>query len=321
MVEKISFEEQFMAGKPLDQVLKYQAAASKRLATELGEMDAAAAARQGIARVGDYLEEAQVFVDNWGKMQGISSGYAQIDNLTHGFVGGELIVLGGYTSRGKTQLATNIAWRTAKAGRGVLFVTLEMTKPMITSRLMRLGEIDHETPIYFQTADQLEPSDLDAVIGQAVKMGVEFVIVDHLHYFARGDNILGRVGEVTYEFSGLAKKYNLPVLLLSQLSRPDRSKHKGKLAIPVLSDLKESGYIEQDADIVLMVHRNFKADDETDLTIDPHEVFVAQRKNRSRGMIGSQVIVLTHEMSDGVTLSEPAKIANLEMFPGAQVVD
>lgn len=284
----------------------------------LVEPDVAKEQRTDLDSIGQHLLAAEEYVENWGKIQGLSSGYQKLDEGTFGFLPGELIILGGYTSRGKTQLALNMAHRMTLAGKGVLFVSLEMTKPIITSRFVKLGGIDTETPIFFQSAEVMEPAEMDELVRKAKLDGAEFVIIDHLHYFARGDNVIGKVGEVTRSFKRLALKHEIPILLLSQLSRPDKASRVGKLDIPNLSDLKESGYIEQDADIVLMVHRFTRDDAKLDESIDPHKVFVAVRKNRNRGMEGNLVTILHHDYDGGVILSEvdlhpkPA-----DMFPGA----
>jgi len=303
---KPTWADRILAGRTLTEIMTLQRALGARLATELDAKDAAHETASQLDSIYQYEEAAIEYREKWGKMQGVSSGYASIDQLTHGFVGGELVVLGGYTSRGKTQLAINITHRLAHKGLPVLFVTLEMTKAMLTSRFMRLGEIGADTPIFFQSQDAIEPEDLAPLIGRAKSDGCQFVVIDHLHYFARGDNMLGKVGEVTRAFKRLAVEYNLPILLLSQLSRPDKAKRVGRLDVPSLNDLKESSYIEQDADIVLMIHRDLPDDNSSDPDIDPSLVYVVQRKNRNRGMIGSQRVQLRHDASNGVVLSEPS---------------
>lgn len=257
--------------------------------------------------IGQHVADAAELIENWGKMQGLSSGYRSIDAITHGFLGGELIVLGGYTHRGKTQTAINISYRMAMKGVPVLFITLEMPKKVITSRFMRLGEIDEGTPVFFQHVESLDVEAINDLIVKAKANGCQFVVIDHLHYFARGSDLLGKVGESVLAFKQMAIRYNVPLMLLSQLRRPESSLKK-KLSIPSLGDLKESGYIETDADIVLMVHRNMPEDNPADnLSTDFGEVFVAQRKNRNRGMIGSQVATLRHNVDNGVLLYEESK--------------
>lgn len=297
------FERYFkgLEDQELSEALK---AGHRALADRVGQTDEEIEAKSEIVSIGQYTEAAQDLVNNWGKMQGLTSGYRCIDELTKGFVGGELVILGGYTHRGKTQLAINMADRIAKEGVAVLFITLEMTKPILTSRFMKLGQVDQETAVFMQSEDVVEPRDVEPMIVKAKGSGCGFVIIDHLHYFARGDNMLGKVGEVTRDFKRLAIKYDIPILLLSQLSRAEKSHKKGKLAIPSLSGLKESGYIEQDADVVLMVHRDMPEDYPEFEGGDYSEVLVAQRKNRNRGMTGSQVVRLRHVEENGVRLIE-----------------
>lgn len=288
-----------------EEAAAHDIALHKRFAKHIGEEAVEREERSQIDAAWQHNEAAAEMLANWGQIQGLRSGYVGIDALTKGFMPGELVILGGYTSRGKTQLAVNMAWRMVQAGIRVLFVTLEMTKPQLNTRFMRLGEIQVDTPLFYQSLDVLAPADIDGLIERAKGDGVQFVVVDHLHYFARGNNILGQVGEVTRDFKRLALKHELPILLLSQLSRPEKLGPKAKLKVPSLSDLKESSYIEQDADIVLMVHRNFAEDG--DENVDPADVVVAQRKNRPRGMEpGRNATLLRHDMENGVRLFEPS---------------
>lgn len=313
---KLTFEERFVAAKTAEELVALSAAIGKRLALELREP--VEAGRFEVVPATHYLKDAQYFQQNWGKMQGLSTGYAGIDRLTLGLAAGELIVLGGYTSRGKSQLAINIAHRVASGGTSVLFVTLEMTKAQIVARLMQLGNLPDN--LYLQAADALEAADVASVVERASAYGVGLVVIDHLHYFARGADLLGKVGEVTRDFKRLAVTQGVPVLLLSQLRRPVVSGGKRSTDVPGLGDLKESGYIEQDADIVLMVHR-ITAEDVPDQQFahDFNEVTVAQRKNRNRGMVGEQKITLRHDQANGVRLFEESRIS--AVFPGAREVE
>lgn len=224
----------------------------------------------------DHVESARDRLKNYGKFQGLSSGYSSIDQLTKGFVAGELSVLAGKTSYGKTTLAINMANRMALNGARVLFVTLEMTHAEITSRFMYLnnGETEDFAQVaantIFQDNDELDWTDVDGLIANAKQqLNVDFVVIDHLHYFTRElDKVAEDLGRITKELKKNAVRHNLPILLISHV----RKTGKGEAA--TIDDLRGSSYIAQDADIVLMVGRNPANESDMNVRIE---------KNRNRG--------------------------------------
>lgn len=221
----------------------------------------------------DYEEAAQERFATWGEMQGMSSGYEIIDNMTKGLVGGELIVIGARTSVGKTQLSTNIAYRVAREGSPVLFVTLEMTKVELTSRIMKIADPMPVTnlPIYYQSAGELDWRDVDQLMGNAIKSGVKLVIIDHLHYFSRStENAAQEIGRVTKQFKKNAVEHNVPVILVSHVR-----KMVGKQKKPTSEDLRDSSFVAQDADIVIMLHKELNNTERVEAFLE---------KNRNRGI-------------------------------------
>lgn len=226
----------------------------------------------------DYIDDAKKLVDTWGKMQGISSGYPSIDRLTKGFVGGEVIVIGGATSNGKTTLAVNIAANVVAQSKTVLFITLEMSKTQLTSRLMYVNDKfeENSTLLVYQKADEFTWKDVDGLVATAVKnMNVDLVIIDHLHHFTRElENVSEDLGRITKEFQKNSKRHNVPIILIS---------HTRKGAGDSIDDLRGSSYIAQDADIVLMVARDETA---------PDLITVSVQKNRNRGYNKDDNLVL-----------------------------
>lgn len=234
-------------------------------------------ARTGLTHVVEHLEEAKHRYDNWGKIRGLRTGYTNLDKLTMGLVGGELIVLAGPTSFGKTAVALNVTHKIASKQTPVLFVTLEMTHAEITSRLMKMAEPTDisNLPIFFQLSESLDWRDIPTIMKKAVADGAKLVVVDHLHYLVRGvDNTAAEVGKIVQSFKRAAIKHNVPVLLLAQLRRIN-DRVDGKRREPDIDDLKESSYIAQDADVVLMVNR-------TDL--DSEDLTVKLLKHRTAGI-------------------------------------
>lgn len=220
-----------------------------------------------------YTDAAKEIAANWGKFQGLSSGYPSLDRLTKGFVSGELTVVAAKTSVGKTALAVNIANNLALNGTPVLFVTLEMTKPQLASRFMYLNGGDTEdyaqvaSMISLQKTNELDWRSIDGLIGNYCNNFTNgFVVIDHLHYFTRElEKVSEDLGRLTMEFKKNAAEHNVPILLISHV-------RKGNGDI-TMEDLRGSSYIAQDADIVLLCGRS---DDGTKLGI-------RVEKNRNRG--------------------------------------
>lgn len=221
----------------------------------------------------DYTEEAKAIQENWGRFQGISSGYDTIDKLTKGFVGGELTVIAAKTTVGKTALAVNIANRVALKGTPVLFVTLEMTRPQLTSRFLFINGGDTDSYrkvaplVVMQRSDELDWKSIDGLIGNFCKDFTNgFVVIDHLHYFTRElENVSEDLGRITKELKKNAIRHNVPVVLISHVR-----KSNGRISI---EDLRGSSYVAQDADIVLLCGRSD----------DGKKLGVRIEKNRNRG--------------------------------------
>jgi replicative DNA helicase len=222
----------------------------------------------------DYTEQARERLASFGKMQGLSSGYPSIDRLTKGFVGGEMVVIAGKTSFGKTTLAMNIANRMGLAGKRILFVSMEMTHVELTSRYMFIngGENEDYTTVaantLFQKNDELDWKSIDGLIEHAKEaLNVDIVIIDHLHYFTRElQNVAEDLGRITKEIKKNAIRHDIPVLLISHVRKTNQS--------ATMEDLRGSSYIAQDADIVLMVGR---------IPEDESLMIVRIEKNRNRG--------------------------------------
>lgn len=234
----------------------------------------------GMDLASDYTEQAKERMANWGKLQGLSSGYPEIDRLTKGLVGGELVVIAGATSQGKTTVALNIANNVAGAGVPVLFVTLEMTKAEVTARLMKMNGGDNEgyqnaaSVLAYQREDELNWKDIDGLIAKAkTELGVGLVVIDHLHYFSRElEHLSEDLGRITKELKKNAIRHDVPIALISHVRK--RGSGESKKA-PDIEDLRGSSYIAQDADIVLMVARSPDYPDKMVVRVD---------KNRNRGI-------------------------------------
>lgn len=211
--------------------------------------------------------------------KGIPTGIGSLDSTITGLNRSDLILLAARPGMGKTSFALNIARNVAvKSKRRVAFFSLEMTKEQLASRLLstegliegtklRTGKLTNEEWVrLIEAGDVLSKADMyfDDTPGITVPemkaklrrlKNIDLVIIDYLQLMAasrRIDNRVQEISEITRNLKILAKEFNVPVITLSQLSRASeqRAEHK-----PQLSDLRDSGSIEQDADIVLFLYR------------------------------------------------------------------
>ncbi|MFA6280361.1 MAG: replicative DNA helicase [Bdellovibrionales bacterium] len=222
---------------------------------------------------------------------GVTTGLRDMDRKLGGFQKSDLIILAGRPSMGKTALATNIAINAAKAhhdssgkeGSAVAFFSLEMSSEQLSTRLLgdyssvpsdkiRRGEIKQDdfnkfleatkflsrAPLYIDDTPGLTVAALRTRARRLKRLvpALGLIVIDYLqllHGMAKGsDNRVQEVSEITRGLKGLAKELEVPVLALSQLSRAVESREDKH---PQLSDLRESGSIEQDADVVMFVYR------------------------------------------------------------------
>jgi replicative DNA helicase len=213
----------------------------------------------------------------------VLSGFAGLDEFLGGFQRSDLIIVGGRPSMGKTSLALSLARNAAvEQGACVALFSLEMARePLVLRLLASEAEVDSrqvrlghhteeqeqrimdaigrlsEAPIYIDDTPQLRVVEMRSKTRRLYyERGVDLIIVDYLQLMQgdrRSDNRVQEVSEISRSLKGLAREINAPVLAVSQLSRaPEgRASHE-----PQLSDLRESGSIEQDADVVIFVYRD-----------------------------------------------------------------
>ena len=245
---------------------------------------------------------------------GIPCGIGELDRMITGLNKSDLIILGARPGMGKTSFALNIVRNVAvNTGRTVCFFSLEMTRDQLAQRMLsseagikseklRTGELDEDewtrlaqagdalskADIYFDETSSITVPEMKAKLRRMKK--VDLVVIDYLglmHSARQIDNRVQEISEITRNLKIMAKELKVPVIACAQLSRGTEA--KGKSHKPALSDLRDSGSIEQDADIVLFLYRDAyydseKADDEDLSDQTKSECIVA--KNR-HGEIGS----------------------------------
>jgi replicative DNA helicase len=246
---------------------------------------------ESLRRTVESAEKAQA---RGGKISGVASGFADLDSLLGGLQPSDLIIIAGRPGMGKTSLATNMAFHAARAyaqdiaegvelprGCPVLFFSLEMAAQQLSARILseqteiemwkirngKFSESEWENfvlkmqdlstlPLYIDDTGGISIAQIAARarrLKREKKVGL--VIIDHIQLVAPSRRVENRVQEITEISKGLkvlAKELDVPVIALSQLSRGVDSRDDKR---PVLSDLRESGSIEQDADVVMFVYR------------------------------------------------------------------
>ncbi|MDB0034475.1 replicative DNA helicase [Alphaproteobacteria bacterium] len=222
-----------------------------------------------------------------GQYSGVVSGFNDLDNMLGGLQNSDLVILAGRPSMGKTALATNIAFNAAKyysneeeKGSVVMF-SLEMSAEQIGLRILaeqsripsdklRKGELNekdsaalsstyqeiHQLNFFFDDSPNLTVSELRSKLRRYKKLyNIKLVLIDYLQLIKSErsrDNRVNELSEITRSLKQLAKEFDLPVVSLSQLSRQVENRDDKR---PLLSDLRESGSIEQDADVVMFIYR------------------------------------------------------------------
>lgn len=228
-----------------------------------------------------YIEEAKKINEHAGEVQGLSTGFKGTDDLTLGMTGGELIIVSGPPSAGKTQLVTHWAYYNAKNAHKVLFVTLEMTKAQLTNRVMAasgtdLSELGYGA-IEYQKEDDLTSLDIPLLVADAVKDNCELIVIDHLQFFAdeTKDDKWSAAASAVRDFKVAARANEVPVILIVHINKLKENKR------PTVNDIQGSALIRGHADQILLVWR----DERPGATkLEANTIEVTNWKNRLRGL-------------------------------------
>lgn len=261
-----------------------------------------------------WFEELQARHERGGGMVGLATPWAKLNRLTLGLCPGDLIIVAGRPSMGKSAVAVNLATSASLSGKRVMFFNLEMTDTSIFSRCIAsianvpLGMLRAGLPktapdeYWAATTDAFKRMrDADLVIDDTpglaasqivarakrehMRRPLGMIIVDHLHLLklAGGDRTDREIGEATAALKNLGKALGCPVVLLSQLNRGLESRTNKR---PQMQDLRESGAIEQDADLILFLYRDdYYAEREGRASDYPGfvEMFIAKQREGEAG--------------------------------------
>jgi len=248
-------------------------------------------------------------MDSGGDLfSGLNTGYAGIDAILQRMRPGDLIILSGLTSMGKTFFAQNIIHKLARNGVSVMFFSLEMTPEQASERFimidsginsdkfsggilsldsLELVEVENSItklsslPIYFYNGEgDINKDKLEEISKIAVdQFGCQLIVVDHLHYFAESPDDTKQVSEIVRKAKVIARDNEIPLIMISHVRKLE---NEGKT--PSISDLRNSSLIGQDADIVMMVHRE-KPDDQNDIEAGKTVVHILKNRHGKRGQV------------------------------------
>ena len=254
----------------------------------------------------DTLKTVEKLYERKEMVTGVPTGYDDLDRLTAGLQPADLIVVAGRPSMGKTAFSLNIATNAAFAGTGVAVFSLEMAKEQLVLRMLcsearvdnskirsgYLGERDfpklanaagrlHEAPIYIDDTPAISILELRAKARRLVRdrtKRVGLIVVDYLQLMrgmGQANNREQEISEISRSLKALAKELHVPVIAISQLNR--RVEDRGDKR-PMMSDLRESGAIEQDADVIMFIYRDEVYNPKSD-NKGIAEVIVAKQRN------------------------------------------
>jgi replicative DNA helicase len=257
----------------------------------------------------DRMEELH---RNKGALRGVRTGYKGLDNMTAGLQKSDLVILAARPAMGKTTLVTNLAYNVATiAKQPVLFFSLEMSKEQLVDRMLadasgvdawniRTGNLSDddfgklseamgelaEAPIYIDDTPGLSVLQMRTKARRAAHdQPLGLIIIDYLQLMqgsgASQGNRVQEVSEISRGLKLIARELNVPVIALSQLSRSVESRSP---QIPQLADLRESGSIEQDADIVMFIYREAYYDPETERE-NITDLIIAKHRNGPTGKV------------------------------------
>ena len=230
----------------------------------------------------DVFNQLEERAKSGGNITGLTTGYTDLDRMTSGLQKSDLILLAARPSMGKTALALNIAMNVVKTGASVALFSLEMSKEqyvqriismesMVDSTKLRTGNLDDDDwtrlintmslisnyNVYIDDTPSVSLFEMMSKCRRLkIEKGLDLIVVDYLQlmsYGGRTDSRQQEISNISRGLKALARELDCPVMALSQLSRAPEQRNDHR---PIMSDLRESGAIEQDADVVMMLYRD-----------------------------------------------------------------
>jgi replicative DNA helicase len=261
--------------------------------------------KNSIAKIEDlYKRKADI--------TGVPSGFAQLDHMTSGLHGGELLIVAARPSMGKTAFSLNLAQHIAlRAKKTVAYFSLEMSREAVMIRLLasearinmkdiRSGKISDsawpkliqaaglisDSSLYIDDTSGISPTEVRARARRLKsQFGLDCIMIDYLQLMDLKQKVESReraVSEISKSLKSLAKELDVPVIALAQLNRGVEGRTEKR---PMLSDLRESGSIEQDADVIMMLYREDYYDKENQEVMGNAEIIIGKQRNGPTGTV------------------------------------
>ena len=271
---------------------------------------------EGFTRIKEMLwptmERIETLQKSGKAITGVPSGFADLDSLTSGFQPSELVVVAARPSMGKTAFCLNVASNAALEGQGIAIFSLEMSKESLVHRMLtamarvdsqrvrqgtlrdfdftqlaRAAGILQSCPIWIDDTPALTLLEMRSKARRLkAENDIRMVVVDYLQLMRspeHAENRVQEISDISRSLKALARELEIPVVALSQLSRA--SEQRGGERKPILSDLRDSGAIEQDADLVIFIHRAEYYDREDESKRGLAEIMLSKNRNGPTGDI------------------------------------
>lgn len=259
----------------------------------------------------DLLDHTERMSERGGQPVGLTTGLIDLDRQLEGLKGSELIILAARPGMGKTSLALGIALHVVAQGKGVGLFTMEMSRQQVMQRMVAMetgidlqriirgGLQEREWPLFYESLGRISEApmwidDSETITPSALlakcrrldaRYGLDLVVVDYLGLMTSNrqrDNQTQEIGDISRGLKGLSKRLNIPVLALAQLNRGVESRQDKR---PQLADLRDSGNVEQDADVVMFIYRDEYYHPETTQRANVAELNVAKHRNGPTGKV------------------------------------
>ena len=283
----------------------------------IGESFARGTSKTGPQRIDDVLANVVTQLDEIRLrpegLVGLDTGFIGLNNKTLGFQNGNLIILAARPAMGKTALALNFAQSALMSNKSVVIFSMEMPAESIAMRMLAAwGSIDmrrimsadmnedewgrfmngvtllQDKHLYIDDRSDLSPSEVRATCRRIAKNhpdGLGFVLIDYMQLMrvpGMGENKVNEMGEISRSLKALARELNCPVVALSQLNRKVEERPNKR---PLISDIRESGQIEQDADLILFVYRHHYYYPDKDDMKHLAELIIGKNRQGERGKV------------------------------------
>ncbi|HUM35408.1 MAG TPA: replicative DNA helicase [Anaerolineae bacterium] len=324
-IAKLAYDEEKGIGEVVDQSERALFAVSQqRIARDLRPVQEV---------VGTYRDYLYNLYAHRGELMGVTSGFRDLDRLLGGFQRSDLVILAARPGVGKTSLLLTMALKAAEKGKLVAIFSLEMSAEQLVQRMisslsrvdaqrLRIGNLQDEDlpkiedaighladlPIYIDDTPALTPLQLRTKCRRLhSEHGLDMAYVDYLQLMTADTRTENRVQEVSYlsrMLKALARELDTPILTASQLSRAVEQRQDRR---PVLSDLRESGSIEQDADVVMFIYRDDMYHPETQ-QLNIAEIMVAKHRSGPLGTVQLYFNRNLTQFADATTLTEPPEV-------------